>query len=341
MRKRQLLVIVLLALTSSALAQEPSTLKNVVNTLKERITLAGYSQIGYTYDDAATKANTFDIKRIIFMAHGQITDKWTCDFMYDFYGGGTLLEVYTDYQILPGLTARVGEFKTPYTIENELSPSTVELINCYAQSVSYLAGINGSDVLCGPTSGRDIGMMIHGGLLKNLLYYKLALMNGQGINMKDKNNQKDVVGNLMVNPLKWLSVGGSFVKGTGYAMADSEITGIKAGENYTKNRWSLGGVVTTAPFSLCTEYLGGKDGNVKSVGFYATGCFHVLPKFDVIASYDLFNPNRDMEIRQSNYIAGVQYWFYPRCRVQAQYTLCDKQQEGSSNLIQAQIQVRF
>lgn len=28
--------------------------------------------------------NTFDIKRIIFMAHGQITDRWTCDFMYDF-----------------------------------------------------------------------------------------------------------------------------------------------------------------------------------------------------------------------------------------------------------------
>ena len=56
------------------------------------------------------------------MAHGKITDRWTCDFMYDFYNGGMLLEVYTDYRILSGLTARIGEFKVPYTIENELSP---------------------------------------------------------------------------------------------------------------------------------------------------------------------------------------------------------------------------
>ena len=46
----------------------------------------------------------------------------------------------------------------------------------------------------------------------------------------------------MVNPLKWLSVGGSFIRGTGHAIADSEYTGIKAGENYAKKRWSAGGV---------------------------------------------------------------------------------------------------
>ena len=37
-------------------------------------------------------------------------------------------------------------------------------------------------------------------------------MNGQGINLKDKNNHKDIVGSLMVHPLDWLSVGGSFIK---------------------------------------------------------------------------------------------------------------------------------
>ena len=33
-------------------------------------------------------------------------------------------------------------------------------------------------------------------------------MNGQGLNTKNKNRKKDVVGNLMVNPTNWLSVGG-------------------------------------------------------------------------------------------------------------------------------------
>ena len=92
------------------------------------------------------------------------------------------------------------------------------------------------------TSGRDIGMMLHGKLFRDFLQYKVAVMNGQVLNTKDKNSQKDVVGNLMVNPLKWLSVGGSFIRGTGHAIADSEYTGIKAGENYAKKRWSAGGV---------------------------------------------------------------------------------------------------
>lgn len=129
----------LLGMQSTLTAQEKTPLNQVVNTLKERISLAGYAQLGYTYDDAADPDNTFDIKRIIFMAHGKITDRWTCDFMYDFYNGGMLLEVYTDYRILSGLTARIGEFKVPYTIENELSPTTVEPDQLLF-SVSLLSG---------------------------------------------------------------------------------------------------------------------------------------------------------------------------------------------------------
>lgn len=193
------------------------------------------------------------------------------------------------------------------------------------------------------TSGRDIGMMLHGKVFRDFLQYKVAVMNGQGLNTKDKNSQKDVVGNLMVYPLKWLSVGGSFIRGTGHAIADSEYTGIKAGENYAKKRWSAGGVVTTPTFNLRTEYLGGKDRSVKSEGFYATGSVRFARNFDFIASYDYFNPNKSADFKQNNYIAGVQYWFYPRCRLQAQYTFCDKKGDGQkdSNLIQAQVQVRF
>ena len=193
------------------------------------------------------------------------------------------------------------------------------------------------------TSGRDIGMMIHGKLFHDFLQYKFAVMNGQGLNTKDKNSQKDVVGNLMVYPNKWLSVGGSFIRGTGHAIGDSQYSGIKTGENYAKKRWSLGGVVATSAFNFRTEYLAGKDRNVKSEGFYATGSVRLLQNFDFIASFDYFNPNKAADFKQNNYIAGLQYWFYPRCRVQAQYTFCDKKGDGQkdSNLIQAQVQVRF
>lgn len=339
MKKILLFVFILIMINDVLIAQE--TFKKIVNTLKEHISLAGYAQVGYTYNDAANPNNTFDVKRIIFMADGKITQQWSCYFMYDFSSGGTLLEVYTDYQFIPGLSARLGQFKTPYTIENQLSPSSIELINCSSQAVGYLAAFNGSDYLCGAQGGRDIGLMLYGDLLDKLLAYKLAVMNGQGINMKDGNNRKDIIGYLMINPSKWLSVGGSFITGEGHAIAASAITGIPTNENYIRNRWSLGAVLTGKTSGLRTEFLAGKDRTVKSNGFYATGYAQVLPKVDVIASYDYFSNNTAMKYKQSNYIVGVQYWFYPKCRIQAQYTRSVPKDIESSNVIQAQIQVRF
>ena len=338
---KKTLILSALILTIGHTYAQDNKLKDVVNTLKERITLSAYSQLGYTYDSAADPNNTFDIKRIIFMAEGKITDKWLVYFMYDFYNGGMLCEIYTEYKLLPWLNARIGEFKTPYTIDNQLSPTTVELINCYSQSVCYLAGVSGSDELCGVTTGRDIGFMVYGDFCKQLFSYKLAVMNGQGINLKDKNKQKDIIGSLMINPTKWLSFGGSFVKGTGYASVNKEDMDVQAGENYTKNRWSAGMIITTKPFNFRSEYLAGKNKHTKSDGFYATASLNVLPKFDIIASYDYFNQNKKTDNTQTNYVAGIQYWFYPKCRLQAQYTYSDRKFRKNSNIIQAQVQVRF
>ena len=188
--RRILLSCILLSATCILKAQD-ACLNDVVNTLKDRISLSGYAQVGYTYDDAGEgTSNTFDIKRVIFMARGKITDKWSAYFMYSFANTGKILEAYTEYRFLPQLTARIGQFKTMYTIENPMSPCFVELINCYSQAVNYLAGINGSDPLYGSASGRDMGLLIYGDLFDSLMTYNLAIMNGQGINLKDKNNQK-------------------------------------------------------------------------------------------------------------------------------------------------------
>lgn len=57
MKNTFLLTFALILLAGSPLKaqekEEAATLNKVVNTLKERITLAGYAQLGYTYDDAA------------------------------------------------------------------------------------------------------------------------------------------------------------------------------------------------------------------------------------------------------------------------------------------------
>ena len=352
--KKLLILWFVCAFMASAAAQEKqeekkkpqnNTLNNIVNTLKERITLEGYMQLGYTYNDQSeSKTNTFEMTRAILMARGRITDHWSCYFMYSLAGTPKILEAYTEYHFFPELSVRIGEFKTPYTYENPLSPTVVELISCYSQAVNYLAGINGSDLLYGSNSGRDLGLMIYGNLFKNLINYKLAIMNGQGINKKDGNNQKDIVGTFNINPLQWLTLTGSFIKGKGCAIATSNINpNIQIGDNYTRNRWAAGIVMKLKPIDLRSEYLAGKDGLVNSNGYYATANMHILSKqkLDLIASYDYLNKNKAVDNKQSNYVAGIQWWFYPKCRLQVQYTHCVPYQNKSYNLVQAQVQVRF
>ncbi len=351
--KKLLILWLACAFMASAAAQEKQeegkrpqakTLTNVVNTLKDRITLEGYIQLGYTYNDQpASKTNTFDIKRAILMARGRITDHWSCYFMYSLANSPKILEIYTEYHFLPEISVRIGQFKTMYTIENPMSPSVLELINVNSQATNYLAGYNGSDPLYGSTTGRDMGLMIYGDLFKGLLNYKLAVMNGQGINLKDGNNQKDIVGNLMVNPSEWLSVGGSFIKGKGCAVATSDINpDIQVGDSYTRNRWAAGLKIKLKQLDLRSEYLAGKDGTVKSDGYYATANVHLISnKLDFIASYDYFNKNKAADNKQTNYIAGLQWWFYPKCRLQVQYTYCNPHLGENYNLLQTQVQVRF
>lgn len=322
--------------------QKDLHLKDVVNTLKERITLSGYVQTAYTYDDSATGSdNTFEIRRAILMVSGQITDRWSCYFMYNFANTGKILEAYTEYNFRPEVSVRLGQFKTRFSLENPQSPTVLELIDCESQAVAYYTGYSGNP-LYGSTAGRDMGLLVTGDLFDKRLHYDLSLINGQGINQKDKNSQKDFVGRLVVQPLKWLSVSGSFLSGKGNAAGVYEANpDIQAGDNYDREYWAAGALVQVKALDLRTEYLGGKDGKVKSEGFYASTSIHVLPKFDIVASYDFFNKNKTSGDKQTKYVAGVQYWFYPKCRLQMQYTYRDSHKNGCANLLQAQVQVRF
>ena len=323
--KRQLPSFLLFLFTLSAAAQQTDE-KHLVNTLKERISLAGYTQIGYTYADAFKDAsNSFELRKAILIANGKITNRWSAFFMYSLTNTPKVLEAYTEYRLMPQVCVRIGQFKTPYSIESPLSPCVLELVNGNTQAVSYLAGINGSDALFGATTGRDIGLMLHGELPS-----------------KWADNRKDIAGGVTVHPCTWLSVGASFIEGEGCAVATSAVVpNISVGESYTRRRWAVGTVIKAGPVKLRTEYLAGRDGSVRSSGCYATTSLHVLRKLDVVASYDYFNRNKALGSRQTNYVAGLQWWFYPQCRLQTQYTHCVPRTGGSSNLLQAQVQVRF
>ena len=299
--------------------------KNVVEGLASRIELHGYAQGGFEYNNqkyAADEANTFNIKRVLFWAKANVTDRWSFLFMHDFKS--VVQEFYTDYRLTRGkeMTVRLGQFKNSYSMENPLSPAKLELVEVYSQGVVYLAGC-GSDPLFGVQYGRDLGMMVYGDLFNNHLHYEAAVMNGQGININDKNTQKDAIIKLEYRPSKEFRIVASGQKGTGHAVkASAYCPSINVGDNYTRDRLSLGAEYSGKQFSMRGEYLAGKDGDVGSRGWYATMCKPLCKNLDIIGSYDYFNYNTTLDYDHTNATLGLQYWFFPKCRFQAQYTRC-------------------
>ena len=304
---------VMLAVFSSVAAMGQQKQKSEPDWMKEltsRITLNGYAQAGWSYQNPNGKAtNAYNLKRTLLWAKARITDRWSFLFMHDF--SSVVQEFYTDYRISNdnALTVRLGQFKHSYSMENPLSPTQLELIDVYSQAVLYLAG-EGPDPLNGVNYGRDMGLEVYGDLAKGVLHYELALMSGQGINRKDLNNQKDFIAKLELRPIDGLRFVASGYLGTGCA-------------------------VNTAAWNP----------DIKVGGGYATIAIPVVDALDVVASGETFDRNTKVEgWDQTNLTLGLQYWFYKKCRVQLQYTRClcgEKISSKDYDWLQAQVQVAF
>ncbi len=330
--------------------------KKVLDKLTEHIQLHGYAQGGYSYTNRNNKnTNSFELKRVLFWANAQITDRWSFLFMHDF--SSVVQEFYTDFRITKNnaLVARIGQFKNALSLENPLSPTSMEAIDVYSEGVTYLTGC-GSDPLLGVQYGRDLGFSLYGETNNTKLRYELQVMDGQGINKKDGNNFKDIIGRIEYRPAKGLNLVATGQIGRGHSVADS-IAGtggsvynptISKGDDYKRNRWTVAFSYKSRKFNLHGEYLEGYDGKVTSRGGYLTGSVPLgRPEVEFVGSYDYFNFNTKLGMDQHKAIAGIQYWFYGKCRVQLQYVYKSAYTEKGvfvnkdSHAIMCQLQVRF
>jgi hypothetical protein len=348
---RRATLAVLLAVFSStaAMGQQTSTSDNeLLKDLASRLNFHGYAQGGFNHTHKAGEdTQTFELKRILFWTDAQITDRWSFLFMHDF--SSVVQEFYTDYRITNNnaLTVRLGQFKNGLSYENPLSPTSMEAIDVYSEGVTYLTGC-GSDPLLGVQYGRDLGLSLYGETNNGLLRYELDIMNGQGINKKDGNKEKDFIGRLEFRPAKGLNIIATGQIGRGHAIATSIYNpDIAVDENYKRNRWTVGFNYKSDAFNVHGEYLEGKDGDVTSRGAYLTGNVPLGRGFDVIGSYDFFNFNTTLGMDQHKAIAGLQYWFYKKCRLQLQYvyksayTTKTEFIHGANHAIMAQMQIRI
>lgn len=358
---RKILPLLLLATCASSAHAQESESSEWLKDVASRITVNGYAQAGYTYvHNNGANTNTWDVKRTLLWAKARVTDRWSFLFMHDF--SSVVQEFYTDYRISrdKSLNVRFGQFKTHLSLENQLSPTAVELIDVYGQAVTYLTGC-GSDPLWGINYGRDLGIDIYGELFGGKLLYNFEIMNGRGVNKKDADNKKDVIVKLDYRPVEGLRLVATAQKGYGTALEESiyipEPNKIVKGETYRRDRWTAGFEYKSGTSDfwkersvvLRGEVLGGRDGKTNSWGGYLTTSIPLKGCWDVIASYDYFNYAKGFDRDRTQLILGLQYWFFRKCRVQAQYTWADTWTQGLNtawiekpcNRIQVQTQIQF
>lgn len=314
-------------------------LNDALDYVSNHFTLNGYAQAGWEYGSESDPNNTFKVSRIILFGDYRINDRWDAFAMVDLKSF-SLHEMWVNFKVAPWMQWKFGQFKTPFTIENPISPVVMEMITQMSLAGSFM--VAGASTLMMPGgAGRDIGLTVYGDIDK-WASYDLAVMNGEGRNRLDGNSWKDFVGRLTFHPIKGLDVSGSVIIGKGslsnlsiYNGGDGNVKG-----NYTRNRYAVGFQFKTAPVNLRSEWMWGKDDDFKTNGGYVTAQVNNIgvKKLDFVASYDRLNLG-DSDINR--YQAGLQYWFYKQCRLQAAYSYTDVSDIGHEHGVLTQVQVAF
>ncbi len=299
-------------LTNICLAQTVKTDSTYFLTLKSKMQLNGYSQIRGQFLFDTTKATSFDLRRIRLNLQGNITPKILYRLQLDFAGSPKIVDGYFQYTYKPFLKITVGQYKIPFSLENITSSSLMYSIN-RSQVVEGLVA-RGKDPI-GNQNGRDIGLQVSGQFLQNkrsVFEYAVELVNGNGINTLDNDRGKDVVGRLIVSPLKNLWFGGSFYKGR--IIKDDHL-------NPERNR--AGGELsyTAKFFAFSAEYIAGIDNTTHKEGYYGQlTLFPMKHKYEGLIKYDYYDSNiRTPKTSSLSYIIGFNWLPNSKVKLQLHY----------------------
>lgn len=325
------------AQTTPAAQTTDEKVKNLSALIGAMPKISGFLDLRYQYSNEtnnyASGRNGFDVRRVYLGMSGAVTKELTYRVLADFETSPKILDALVEYKPLSFLSLQAGQFKVPLTLENPYSPATLETAD-FSQAVTALV----TDMDGNKNNGRDIGLAVNGSALAqkgfSLIEYKLAVLNGNVINAVDNNKSKDYLATLYINPIKPLTIGGSYYTGK----YGSEAT------KYTRDRYSVGAKYDDGKLLVRSEYIAGKTATVESSGFYATAGYYVTSKIQPILKYDTYKSNNSVSSTPvTNYVAGVNYYLTPKTRLQLNYTHKDYKDPSKSDYdyLVAQLLVSF
>ena len=322
---------------------DESNKKSFLVSAARQIQIAGYTQFRYQELDEKGKYDGFDIHRARLDITGNFTPCLSYRLQTDFADKPKILDAYAEIKLNDFFNITLGQFRIPFSYENLIQVRKFDLID-FSQVVDALVA-RSKDVI-GNQNGRDIGIQLGGALLKkganNIVEYRLGIFNGSGINVADTANEaKDIVGRLIINPCKGLSVGASYYNGWAKAIKPSSAF---VGKSQPRNRFGMEINYTANRLSLRGEYIQGKDGNTNRAGWFALAEYYIIPqRLQLVGKYDTYDPDTSVGNNiTTNYVTGINYNFNPWSRIQAFYTFREEQgTKINNNYFSIQYQIGF
>lgn len=351
---KKILTLIFLAVTMACTAQEQTEKKTTLIQLPkwvQDIKLSGYGMVQYQADDKKPDGeNSFNLRLARIALEGRIAGDFYWKTQMQINGNTSslgssprLVDLFGEWQHFDFFRVKAGQFKRPFTFENPMHPITQGFMS-YSQNVTKLAGFSdrtGEHA----SNGRDIGLQIQGDFLKNrsgryLLHYQIGVFNGEGINRKDADDRKDLIGGLWVMPVKGLRIGA--FGWTGSRVID--------GKSEEKNRYALSAEYAADDWTFRSEYIHSQgfgavreDGD-KADGFYALCIAPVIKnKCHVKARYDLYRKRKDWATSKTLYEIGADYMFNKNLQLNIEYARVNDRSlaEHNYNLVDVELDFRF
>ena len=345
------------------------------------VKLSGYGMVQYQASNQEGKeSNSFNLRMLRLSLEGRVVQDFYWKAQIQFNGNTSTLgssprvvDLFAEWQKYKAFRVKVGQFKRAFTFENPMHPVDQGFMS-YSQNVSKLAGF--SDRAGGHASnGRDIGVQFQGDIVKNaagreLLHYQVGVYNGQGINVKDVDQRKDIIGGVWVMPVKGMRIGvfgweGSYARDGKWTAEDgTEKTGVRS---LNQHRYAISGEYVVNDWTFRSEYIhstgeafakslvntndaDSTDCNLSSLGnkadgFYALAIAPIIKKkLHVKARYDLYRPTADWSKARTQYEFGADYEFHRNFQISAEFARINDRSlktDHNYNMVDVEVDFRF
>lgn len=378
--KKSIAVALMAMVVSMAGAQEKKTIQ--LPAWLSNVKLSGYGMLQYQYSgQKGSESNSFNVRMGRISLEGRIANDFYWKTQLQFNGNTSTLgnsprmvDLFAEWQKYEFFKVKIGQFKNPFTFENPMNPIDQGFMS-YSQNVSKLAGFSdraGEHA----SNGRDIGLQFQGDFLKNangrnLLHYQIGVFNGQGINTKDVDNQKNIIGGIWVMPVKGMRIGafgwtGSYARKGNWETIVEDGTEKSSGvRKLSQNRYAFSAEYKANDWTFRSEYIhstgwafsksinnfnddNAKDCNInEKIGDKAQGVYTLViapivsKKLYAKARYDMYEDNGKTDRMKTQYEVGLNYNISKNFTILSEYALVNDRTLNKHNYSMADVEVCF